>query len=231
MVTDYSTLPEIPLVGGLTLTLLGPGKNALQKLEKEWVKQLKEYGSDLDISKKLAEDDHYKSDPWLGSSDSATFEELLETKEKPDTSVPNGGSIAFIASFEGKACLFAGDATTNYLLEAIEPLLERSGKQKLKLDAWKLSHHGSKKSNLKKLMEKIDCKNILVSTNGAKYSHPDAECIAKIIINNGPDVHFYFNYETEHNQQWNDPNLKEQYNFVSHFPLDPSKPGITVSIE
>jgi beta-lactamase superfamily II metal-dependent hydrolase len=225
MVEDFEALPTISLADGMTLTLLSPGKAALQKLEKEWLDQLKHYGTNLNIAEKLAEDTRYDSAAWLGDE---TIEELQDAREKADTSVPNRSSIAFIATFDDMSCLFAGDATSDNLLLAIEPMLEAEGVDRLKLDAWKLSHHGSKKSNLEKLMEKIDCSKMLVSSNGAKYHHPNPECIAKLIKFNGPKLKFFFNYKSEHNSRWADENDQTQYEFESVFPDDDNKPGITV---
>ena len=104
----------------------------------------------------------------------------------------------------------------------------RGGAEKLPLNAWKLSHHGSKKSTLEKLMQKIECKNLLISTDGKRYEHPDAECIAKLLKNNGPHLNFYFNYRTAFNKMWDDEKLQEQYQYHAYYPKE--KPGISLTI-
>lgn len=51
----------------------------------------------------------------------------------------------------------SGDTPSDLLLKAITPMLESEGSEKLLVDCWKLAHHGSKKSTLDQLMNKIDC--------------------------------------------------------------------------
>lgn len=227
MVKKYSDLPVIELEEGMKLTLLCPGKDALVKLEKVWKDELKKYGTDADYLEKLEEDKRYQGRGWLGDE---PIETLQEAKVNPDTAAPNGSSIAFIATYKDKSCLLAGDANSDNLLKAIKPMLEASGEERLKLDAWKLSHHGSKKSNLDRLMERIECKKMLVSSNGAKFKHPDQECIAKLLKHNSPGIEFYFNYNTEFNERWADIALQEEYQFKAFYPVDDDEPGITVSL-
>lgn len=227
-INDYKKLPVIKLGDGMTLTLLNPGKVALEKLHAEWKKQIKKYGTGPDFAKKLGEDTRYESDSDILGE--ISIDQLQQAKVTGDHTAPNGSTIAFIGTFKGKSCLFSGDATSDYLLNAIDPLLEKSGKDRLKLDAWKLAHHGSKKSTLEILMKKIDCKKILVSSNGAKFGHPNEETIAKLLKNNSPNLEFYFNYKTEHNERWSDDALQKKYKYKTVYPSNPDKPGITLKL-
>lgn len=227
-VSDYAKLPVINF-GGMSLTLLSPGDAALEKLYTTWIKEIKKFGDNTDFLKKLGKDKRYASvTDILGEP---TIEQLQNTHVSGDTSVPNGSSIAFIATFEGKSCLFAGDATSDYLLKAINPLIEKSGKERLKVDAWKLGHHGSKRSTLEKLMEKIDCKKILLSSNGKKFKHPDKETIAKLLKNNGPNIQLYFNYKTIFNEKWDDRSLQQKYKYKVNYPKNEGIPGITLKLK
>lgn len=227
-ITDYNKLPVIN-IGGMFLTLLSPGKAALEKLHATWKKEIKKLGDNPDFAKKLGDDKRYDSDDdILGGS---SIEQLQNAKVSGDTSVPNGSTIAFIATFAGKSCLFAGDATSDYLLKAIDPMLAKSGKARLKLDAWKLGHHGSKRSTLEKLMAKIECKKMLVSSSGKKFKHPDQETIAKLLKNNGPNIQFYFNYKTEFNDKWDDTHLQQQYKYKANYPKKEMIAGITLKLK
>jgi beta-lactamase superfamily II metal-dependent hydrolase len=227
VINNYANLPHVTLEGGMELTLLGPGRTALQELEVEWLEQLEKYGKDIDIKKKLDEDHRYApSDVWLGEK--LTIKELQEKKVTADKSAANGSSIAFIGTYKNKSCLFAGDSPSDNLLQAIEPLIEKRGDERLNVQAWKLAHHGSKKSNMDKLMEKIVCKQLLVSSNGKRYKHPDPECIAKLLKNNGPDLEFYFNYESDYTLRWNEKELKKTYQYNTFFPENGF--GITIKL-
>lgn len=227
-IPDYNKLPIIK-IGGMVLTLLSPGKAALEKLHNTWKKEIKKLGNNPDFAKKLGNDKRYASDDDILGDPS--IEELQNSSVSADSSVPNGSSIAFIATFNGKSCLFAGDATSDYLLKAIDPLIKKSKKDKLKIDAWKIGHHGSKRSTLERLMQKIDCKKILVSSNGKKFKHPDKETIAKLLIKNGPNIQFYFNYKTTFNEMWDDSNLRQQYKYKAYYPKNEKMPGITLKLD
>lgn len=228
VVKDYAKLPVVKLKNGMKITLLSPSSVSMSKMYAVWDDYLKNEGKGINFLKKLESDKRYDSDDDLLGINVAA---LQKTKVIGDKSPANGSSIAFIAEYDSKTCLFAGDATSDYLLSAIDPLLKQLKVDKLKIDAWKLAHHGSKKSNLDKLMKKIDCKKILISTSGVKYKHPDAICIAKIITNNGPKANLYFNYETEFNQEWKSPVLQTKYNYKANYPTKKQKKGISLVLK
>jgi beta-lactamase superfamily II metal-dependent hydrolase len=217
---DYSKLPEVTLPGGLQITLLSPGAAALTALIPVWDEELE----GKDVEEKWEKDHRYAD--TLGNH----IEELQETEPVADKGAANSSSIAFIARYEGKSCLFAADAPSDTLLAAIDPMLDTSGEDRLKVDAWKLAHHGSKKSTLDRIMEKIDCKEILVSSNGKRYKHPDEAVIAKLLQHNGPDLTFYFNYRTSFNEMWDKEDLKSTYNYKAIYPEDGKPPGITIHL-
>jgi beta-lactamase superfamily II metal-dependent hydrolase len=68
---------------------------------------------------------------------------------------------------------------------------------RLRVDAFKLSHHGSRANITEELLRLIDCDTFLVSTNGDRFGHPDPETIDLIAANSGrtnqPTI--WFNYE------------------------------------
>lgn len=228
-IEDYNKLPVIKIgTTGMSLTLLSPGKIALEKLHATWKSQIEKYGDDPNFAKMLGNDKRYVSDDDILGT---TIEYLQNVKVSGDNSVPNGSTIAFLATYKNKTCLFAGDATSDYLLKAIDPLLIKNGKRRLKIDAWKIGHHGSKRSTLEKLMSKIECKKILVSSNGKKFKHPDQETVAKLLKNNGPNLQFYFNYKTEFNKKWSDTSLQTKYKFKSFYPKRENEPGITIKLK
>ena len=92
-------------------------------------------------------------------------------------------------------------------------MIDLDAGEKLELDAWKLAHHGSKKSTLEDLMYHIKCKQMLISSDGKRYKHPDSETIAKLIKYCGPDLQFHFNFKTKYNEMWDDNNLKQQFKY------------------
>ncbi|MCB9045543.1 MAG: hypothetical protein H6550_05320 [Chitinophagales bacterium] len=229
-VKEIDAPPVIQLPGGMELTLLSPVKEALQKLLPVWEKEVAEkIGDRALIEQRFDEDKRYDQpiDDLLGGM---SIEKMQDAKSKGDTSPANGSSIAFIGKYGGKSCLFAADAITDYLLQVIEPILEKNDADKLQLDAWKLAHHGSKKSTLDSLMIKIDCKNMLFSSDGKRYKHPDEQTIAKLLKHNGPDLQLYFNYKTEQNDMWDDVAKQKKYHYDTRYPAKKDEPGITISL-
>jgi beta-lactamase superfamily II metal-dependent hydrolase len=229
VINDKGPLPVVKLRGGLTFTLLGPTKTGLAKMLSKWDEEVKEIGDADTIKKRLKLDRRYDTpiDDLLGSGN---IEALSKAKVDGDKSEANGSSIAFIATFKNQSCLFAGDLFTAYLKSSIERLLKEKKENKLVIDAWKLAHHGSKKSTLDELMRMIKTTHILVSSDGKRFGHPDQATIAKLIKNTGPDIQFYFNYKTTLNKMWDNKLLKKKFGYEAHYPIDPSKPGITLSL-
>lgn len=225
MVEDYTNLPEINLPGGMCLVLLGPSKEALSRQAIDWKNESK-YIDDIDKLREDFQDDNRYTD--LGVlGDGLDIPTLQEAAEVADTSLANESSIAFIATFKGKNCLFAADAPSDILLRAIKPLVEKSGIDRLVIDAWKIAHHGSKKSTLNKLMEKVDAEYILVCSDGAKYGHPNQETLAKLLKHKVRPIGFYFNYRTQFNEKWDDEKLKEEFTYTTFYPPEGTN-GITL---
>lgn len=229
MVSDFTKLPSIKLKGGFEITLLSPGEESLSKLKANWKEEIAKLESEKVITDRWAEDSRYEEVAAmydeLGDS---TIEKLQTSTAKGDKSIANQSSIAFIGEYESKRCLFAGDATSDNILEAFPALLSACPSERLKLDAWKLAHHGSKGSTLDLLMEKIDCKTIMISSDGKRYHHPDPACLAKLIKHNGPGIAFYFNYLTDYNKSWSNKVWKSRYHFESYYPNHEN--GISVNL-
>jgi hypothetical protein len=99
-------------------------------------------------------------------------------------------------------------------------LAERNQKS-LRLDAFKISHHGSKNNTSAKLLSLVDCRRFLISTNGSRHGHPDQEAIARIVYRNHQNTEpteLYFNYRTTRNSVWDDDDLRYEWNYQVHYP-------------
>jgi beta-lactamase superfamily II metal-dependent hydrolase len=211
-VVDYNSLPVVNITGGMELTILSPGINDLFTQRNAWKKAIDKIGGEEEIMKRWKKEKRYPGD-ILGDE--------LGGAEESDSSVPNRSSIAFLAKFDNKTVLFAADTPTDRMLKAIDPILVKTKKERLTINGWKLAHHGSKKSTHTELMQKIDCNNMLISSNGARYFHPDRECIENLLKING-NVNLYFNYKSDYNKEWEDKNN-------TYYPPE-GKTGISVSI-
>ena len=212
IVVDGDDLPECVLPGGMKLTLLSPTPSQLKKLAPVWTREMKRYGlapgSRVDYSRFL------KGTP----STSTDVDQLADSPFGGDGGVPNGTSIAVLAEFRGAAALLGADAHAPVLAGSIRSLLKKRGADRLKLDAFKVSHHASQNNLSTELLELLDCSRYLVSTNGEHFCHPDREAVARIIKYGGDRPSLYFNYRSKYNDVWARPDLQEQYKYLTYYP-------------
>jgi hypothetical protein len=217
-------LPRVELAGEMTLTLLSPTWESLAALRRFWTRELEdlEPGDAAGALEIFANRPSLQPDVLGGLLD---VDDLLERPYSSDKKEPNGSSIAFLAEHGGRAVLFTGDAHPPILEQAITRLLQERNQSALKLDAFKVSHHGSKNNTSTALLDLLDCRRFLISTNGSRHQHPDQEAIARILHRNlesSEPTELYFNYKSSYNSVWNDADLKDDWNYRTHYPPDGS---------
>lgn len=174
--------------------------------------------------RKLLKEYHDKSQDkvYTGSAgndwatDISTFiqEERQKYKFFQDSSVKNGSSISFILTLKGKKFVFLGDSHSNPVAEELAKLGHTSEKP-LDVEFLKISHHGSKANNNKKLLAAFNTENYIVSTNSVGHGHPHKRTLSRIITMN-PDAIFHFNYENVREGVFNDAD-REKYNIRARF--------------
>jgi hypothetical protein len=133
---------------GLTLRLVGPLLQQLEKLHAEWEKQLKK----LDKEGKL---------------------DQAEVASFTDNTAANLSSIVVLAESEdGKTMLLTGDARADFLVESLgeQGLLDDHGR--LHVDLFKLPHHGSDRNVDRSTFATITARHYVISGDG-KYSNPE----------------------------------------------------------
>jgi hypothetical protein len=204
----------IKLASGAKVRVLSPTKLRLTELLLDWTKVIESEGyttGDTDEALKRLD-----NDPRLN----ALADELdhLGSEEHrvdatPDKSLANGSSIAFVLEVGSRKVLLAGDAHADVLTASIDDYI--AAPKKLKLAAFKLPHHGSLANLNTDLLDRIDCKNFLVSTNGSYFGHPDKMCM-QMIIDNADDAHLWFNYATDRNGMWLEDHDEP---FTAHYPM------------
>lgn len=218
---EKEPLPSFDLPGDMKLTLLSPVPSKLKDLKSVWeaevlrAKLVPGYG-DAEIPAKLPD-----GIEELGSDDAPDFDELNKIRFTEDTSKGNGSSIAFLAEFAGKKVLFAGDAHPSIIISS----LDRLDKGKHKIDLLKVSHHGSTGNTGDALIEKLDCKHYLFSTNHA--THPTFNTMAYILKRGTGDPTFWFNYPTQKNKVWESVTLKGKHKYKTEYG---GATGLTIDI-
>lgn len=192
-------LPRVD-IGGLELTILSPTSATLIALRRAWRSALRaahfeqpgDRAAALDAFATLA----WATPPTLGD----------ETRRGTlDHAPANGSSIAFMAEYQDVRILFGADAFADVVRAAIERWrdedVDARGEEdgKVRVDAFKLCHHGSTKNLTPQLLGVIRTPVYLVSTDGKHFDHPDPQTISDIIEHHAgldpPDVRF--NYRSD----------------------------------
>jgi hypothetical protein len=198
----------VPLPGGATLSVLCPTATELTRLRREWDRTVTEAGfapgDSAAVARRLAESGRY-----------APPEEAVRTRGAPpvrarpklgsDRAVANGSSIAVVFEAEGRRLLLAGDAHARVMVDALRQSAARDGTEQVKVDVFKLAHHGSAGNVSRDLLSLVDCDRFVVSTNGQYFNHPDVEAIELLGRRDGERPTVYFNYESETTRAWTDP--------------------------
>jgi hypothetical protein len=150
---------------------------------------------------------------------SPDLDKLLQDQFKIDAAKANGSSIAFLAEYDGRSALLLGDAHPDVVAASIRRLLSSRGQAKLKVDAVKVAHHGSKNNTNDELLALLDCPTYLISTNGAQFSHPDKACIARILKVGKPGT-LVFNYRSEFTAPWLDAASQRKFGYEARVRKD-----------
>jgi hypothetical protein len=224
-------LPAKTLKDGMKLTLLSPSPEKLKEMGDKWTKDVEKYKlepGDLEAAwEQLVEMKKYRVvDGVLGGTDDLT--ERLTKQLKTDQSEANGTSIAFLAEFEGKSSLFLADAHADVVCESLRKLIPK-GQNHLKVDAVKMSHHGSKYNISEDLMSLIDAKHFLVSTDGSIHEHPDKPAIEAVLRWSVRKPILWFNYKSEQNGIWARASKTGRASYTANYPAEGSE-GVVVEL-
>ncbi|SEK51574.1 hypothetical protein SAMN04487910_0705 [Aquimarina amphilecti] len=215
IVVDQEELPKITLPGGMKLTILSPAPKHLSELKDKWEEEVKAANLDPGFGLEVNDEDVTEDAIESFGEGFPDVDELVKEDFEEDTSAGNGSSIAFLAEYEGKKVLFCGDAFPSQLLEALNKI---ASEEKIDLELFKISHHASSHNTSSELLDKVNCKNFVISTNGRIYKHPKKVTIARILKSSGENTRLIFNYKSKINEIWDENYLKNKYNYTTIFP-------------
>lgn len=211
-------LPEVVLEGGMKLTLLSPQEEGLQRLKPKWEAELIKEGLVPGFGAVPVQEEE-----GVERFGPPNINQLNKAAFKEDSAEANGSSIAFLAEFDNQRVLFAGDAYPGVVLEGLGQVFP----DRAPLTLIKLSHHGSSHNTSPALIEKLDCRRYVISTNGSIYHHPNEETIAWVIKRGGDRPELIFNYTSDDNSVWADTGLQQQHHYSTIYP---DSEGIVVDI-
>ncbi|HRI66839.1 MAG TPA: hypothetical protein PK156_21480 [Polyangium sp.] len=232
-VPDQGPLPVFTLPGGMQLTLLSPTREKMDAMADKWEVEVKKAGLVAGQSDDALEHWQTKGKRKLlrfsDTPETPDVEDLVQSAYEGDGAAANGSSIAFLAEFDGKSVLFGADAHAEVLVASLERLLDERKLSVLEVDAFKLPHHGSAANLSPRLVELVLPRQILVSTSGAIFEHPDAEAIARSIARKRR-VELVFNYRSEETTIWESKKLQEKYFYDVRYPEQDGQ-TMTVDVE
>lgn len=228
VVPEEGLLPRITLKNGPTLTLLSPTRAKLNRMREMWRKTLTRFApGDLEAAwAALATQKKYLTDKTLLGSTPELDARLLR-QALPDRAVPNGASIAFLLEYQGMRLLLLGDAHPGLIVASLKRLLRERGQRRLKVDAVKVAHHGSKSNTSDALLALVESPRFLISSNGAIFRHPDDEAIERIIARSvvqPPELHF--NYRSERTAPWDDEVRRAELGYRTCYNPEPDAPMV-----
>jgi beta-lactamase superfamily II metal-dependent hydrolase len=203
---------SITLEDGLHITLLSPDRRKLEAMLPVWHKECQKAGLIPGIAAQ-------RPPPPAGLErfGRVDIDQLADQPFIPDRSEPNGTSIAILARYGAQRILLAADAHADRLIESVRPLATAEG-GRLRLDAFKLPHHGSKYNVCPELLDLVSCPRYLVSTNGSYFDHPDTVAIARVIKHGGDYLEIIFNYRSDEALLWNNPRWQQRFGYRTTYP-------------
>jgi beta-lactamase superfamily II metal-dependent hydrolase len=219
-------LGKIEISKNIKIRIINPNIETLGKLEIEWFEELAKMGFQFSISKSMqlvssfefivSRLKKYYESYRQEISSIESLESFLSDLEKIDTSVVNGSSISFVIEAYDKKFLFLGDAIIREKGECniINNLINYYGEGAL-FDVIKLPHHGSNYNISKDFISLFKAKEYIVSSNSAKFGHPDMDVIANIILENRNEEKIItFNYPVNHVKILDNIYWKKKYNYT-----------------
>jgi len=213
-------------ISNFHIDVIGPSTTCLDKMRLCWLDEIKRHRIKkvvLNKSHSIAFESYISNltdfQDDLSSNISVTSHNTITSlaKEKyvRDSSLNNESSICLLVSDNEKSILMLGDCHGEQVLE----WMDESEISTLHVDAVKLPHHGSARNFPPSLIERLYCDKYFISTNGAKFNHPDESLIARIIFYSpNEEIDFYLNLPNE-NFDFNFFDINKHENKIIRFNI------------
>ena len=202
------------------ITLLSPTPGTLATLFDVWEKELA----------KLRAKKTKRPKAIQMARESLDIEALAAKATPTDRAAANASSIAFLLEHRGASVLLGADAVPTVMVPALGALAKaRRLSGAIKVDAAKLSHHGSRANVTANLLKAVSADHYIVSTNNRIFNHPDDAAMARVLVHGGAQKTLWFNYATERNRKWEPADLQGRYGYVARYPSS-GHGGVTLTL-
>jgi len=203
LVSVKSAPPDLG-IPGLKVTVLGPDSEGVEAMRAKWADWRENHDP-----VKIARTGRLSRDQMPTPLDVTE----LAKPGKTDTELPNGSSISLLVEHDGRRVLLAGDAHPDTLVRSIAPLARAEG-GRLRVDVFKVSHHGSSGNVTRELIELLDCRRFAISTDGTRHGHPDPEAIARLLAFAPVGRReLLFNYSSARTLPWRDADPTNKWDY------------------
>jgi beta-lactamase superfamily II metal-dependent hydrolase len=206
-------------LGGATLTLLSPDRDQLAALIPVWEKECGKEGL-------MPGQEAKEPPPGYEQFGAVNVDILADEKFVPDPSKTNPTSIGFLFEYEGTRLVFTGDGDDARLRSSLQPLADAEG-GRVRIDALKVSHHGSKANLSKETLAILECAAYIISTDGSRQQHPDDVTMARIIKHGTAPKEIAFNYHSRA-ANWNIPEWQAKYGYTLRCPRPEEDGNLTL---
>ncbi len=211
-------LKKVVLHDNLTLTVLGPTPRRLADFITPWKKEVEEAldneGTPMAVSSGL-ESYGPKEPPDL--EDESDLKSLADTDNPPDKAHANGTSISLLMEYKSHWDHFVR-AMRSRMEDLVDGIKGVSPGRRLRLDAFKLPHHGSRNNVMRSLVESVDCDRWLFSTDGTIFRHPDPIALARVIVYGQiKNPLLSFNVPSTFNGWWDNADWKNMFGYRTEY--------------
>ena len=206
-----SPFVELPSTQGQPrITVLSPTPEALVRMFNVW---------DKELLRLRQPPEQPPAHPVARDRGVMDLEALARKATAVDRAPANGSSITLLLEHKGVSILLGADAHAAVLVPALQALAaHRRQTLPLRVDAFKLSHHGSRANITTDLFRAVQAEHYIVSTNGAIFRHPDDEAVARVIVGSTGARTLWFNFENDRHDRWREPALLARYGYEVAFP-------------
>lgn len=170
---------------GLKLTVLGPTRERLDKLQEEWDKELRKAR---------------KAKP-------AEVQDIIA--KVADTAAENLSSLIVLAEMDGKRMLLTGDARGDSVVEGLRAAGLMTG-DTFTVDVLKVPHHGSKRNVSDRVLQQIVATHYVISANG-RNGNPDLDMLKALSeIRGGDGITVHLTNRVQHAVEFLDADSREK---------------------
>ena len=212
---------RILLSEALSVIILSPNKEGLNKLKEKWEKELRKKIVGFEFNNSQLFDDAFEYSMIRNSNEKIKNSKKCSLNKKfnidkielceIDKSVINGSSIAFILEHKDKKALFLGDANPLVIEESLNKL--KANGYEVVFDLVKVSHHGSMANTTSSLINLISAKKWLFSGNG-NNGNPDMNLLKLILkLKRDKEKKIIFNYNLDWLKNFENMFLMKKYNY------------------